>query len=458
MLELPDDLLAELLKTFQVEAVEHVQTLNQSILQLERVPPEEQRRELVENALRAAHSLKGAARTVNSGGIEALSHSLEHVLEQAHKTTNTLEPALCDVLYQVLDGIQKILNGQAVDIAALQSRLNVALGSPIAEPETLSASAEVRPEEAVMATAEDTIRVTINKLDSLMAQTGELVTSKTNARQRIDDLQHVRQSITSWPNDWREMKEILKHLHGEPAQRLKNILAQHAADVQRLTRSLDDFEQSLNRDVMRLDMVTADLQEDVRRTRMLPFQTIVLPLERTVRDAARTEGKQVTFVIEGRDVEIDKKVLEILKDPLQHLLRNAVSHGIQRSEERAAAGKPAQGLVQLIVRQRGSEISLTVSDDGKGFDLAALRQAAQREPSEDQDDNIDNIISLAFLPGVSTAEEVTTISGRGIGLDVVRQHIGDIHGRIAVNHQFGAGTSIELIVPSSVTMTRGLMV
>lgn len=457
MPDLPDDLLRELLKTFQIEAAEHLQTLNQTLLKIERETDDAQRRELVQEAFRAAHSLKGAARSVDYQDIEQLAHSIETVLQGARDTDTGLEPKVCDVLYAILDGIQTLLSGQSIDTAPLYARL-ASIDVPIPADSAQTGSIKPELEEPVMPThTDETIRVAVSQLDELMAQSGELLISKINAEQRVTDVRSLRQQLARWPRAWREIKTLLKHVNGESGQRLQGLLAQHFDDLQTMTRTFDAFEQALNSDALRLEMVTTDLQDDVRRVRMLPFQTIALGLERAVRDVARSEDKQIVFTITGSDTELDKKVLETLKDPLLHLLRNAVSHGIETPAEREAAGKPVKGQIKLLVRQRGSEVSLTVSDDGRGFDLVALSQAGQVDYREDGS-NIDEVISLAFLPGITTAKQITTISGRGVGLDVVRQRVEAIHGRLSVHNTLGKGVAIELIVPSSMTMSRGLII
>lgn len=462
MPDIPDDLMRELLQTFRIEAAEHLQTLNQAFLKIERMPGDEDRRELIQDAFRAAHSLKGAARAVDIRSIETLAHSIENVLQQARDSDTAPEPSVCDVLYMMLDGIQHSLDGDEIDVALLQARLSVLVGSASLPSSPAPPNTKIEREterEAALLSIDETIRIPVSKLDELMAQTGELLISKINADQRITDLQLIRQELARWPRAWREIKALLGQTNGEPRQRLQELLLQHHTYLQALARSLEQFEQALNNDTLHLGLVTTDLQEDVRRARMLPVQTVSLGLERVVRDAAHMEGKLVAFSIEGRDIEVDKKVLETLKDPLVHLLRNAVSHGIEAPEEREAAGKPREGQVRLVIRQRGSEVSLTVSDDGRGFDLESLSQAGNSALADGQDGgSSEDIISLAFLPGVTTSRQITAISGRGVGLDVVRQRIEDIHGRIAVNSVPGQGAAIELTVPSSLTMTRGLVV
>lgn len=458
MPDIPDDLMRDLLKTFRIEASEHLQTLNQALLKIERVEGKDTRRDLLQNAFRAAHSLKGAARSVGLQDIEQISHHLESVLDSARSTNTAPEPAVCDVLYQMLDGVQHLLDGQAVDVTGLYAKLSAVIGdmpdtvSAPSQPDTVSTANDALTPKG----QDETIRIAISKIDELMAQTGELLVSKINAEQRVTDMQAIRQELARWPRLWRELAPLLNHLNGDAGLRLRGLLSQHHEYLQNLTRRFDTFEQALTGDALHLSMVTNDLQDDMRRVRMLPFQTIILSLQRAVYDAARTEGKQVDFHIDGHTVELDKKVLEALKDPLLHLLRNAVAHGIETPDERQTANKPIMGRIQLSVRQRGSEVSLTVRDDGRGFDVEALRQAAQARGGQVIDS--DDMIALAFQAGVTTAQEVTAIAGRGVGLDVVRQCIEDIHGRLSVHNQPGAGVTIELTVPASVTMMRGLVI
>ncbi|MBZ0303319.1 MAG: response regulator [Anaerolineae bacterium] len=461
MTDLPDEVLHELLQSFHIEAVEHLQTLNQSLLKLERAADEKRRQALVQDAFRAAHSLKGAARAVDAEQIGTLAHSLESILQQARSTDATIEASVCDVLYGMLDAIQAALDGQEIDISAFQARLAAVTDTePVtAAPPLSEALAEERPEETgFRVISDDTIRVAVSKLDTLMAQSGELVISKISAEQRLSDLQIIHEQLAQWPRTWREIQAAVDHLNGSGG-RLKELLGRHHERLQAVTRSLDTLERALRSDTIRLGMTTADLQADVRRVRMLPLQTITLGLERAVRDTARVEGKQVDFSVEGGEVELDKKVLETLKDPLLHLLRNAVGHGIETPDVRRAAGKAVEGHVRLTVRQRGNEVSLAVADDGRGFDLEALRQAGRNGSNRILEDAIaEDILSLAFLPGITTSPQVTAISGRGVGLDVVRQRIEAIHGRIVVDNVPGEGASIELIVPTSLAMTRGLLV
>jgi len=461
MPDLDDELLQELLSTFRAEAAEHLQTMNQSLLKLERAPDATLRPKIVRDAFRAAHSLKGAARAVSQQEIESLAHTMESVFQQARDTGLVLNADICDVLYDALDAIEQILNGQAVDIDPLQVRL-VSLVESDAHFVVLGSdgAAIEAPAKQPSLPMEDTIRVSVAKLDDLMAQVGELLVARISTEQRLAEARQISHQFDLWAKSWREVKALAPKFDGEAGRRLQTVLEQHNSHASALMEAYRKLDQGINRDAVRLGIVTTGLQDRVRNVRMVPFQVLVFALERAVRDAARTTDKSVRFAVEGSHIELDKKILEIMKDPLLHLIRNAVAHGIEPADERVAAGKPAEGLVLVRLQQRGNEVHIDVNDDGRGFDFEALRSAYVRRTGTALDENAseEEILGLAFLPGVTTTSEVTAIAGRGVGLDVVRQSLANIQGRISVESVPGGGTQFHLVVPTSLALMRGLLV
>lgn len=490
-----ESMMQELLQTFRVEAVEHVQILNQSLLMMERKPTADAMRRHLQDAFRAAHSLKGAARAVNLKSIEAIAHAMENILQQARDAGRVLDADTCDGLYDGLDGIQALLEDREIDTEQLQLRLAdmANLNSGESHSELVNESPQKPIENMVEETpapaipeppapahapvsapltsadnneahilnglsASDTIRVSTDKLDDLMAQVGELIVLKISADQRQIDVRAIRHHMMRWSKMWSEIQHSLGHLNGNLSKQAYESLRRYGQEMEALVQSFNEMDQAITRDTLRLNMVTNSLQDKVRHVRMIPFQTLVLALERAVRDAARTQEKDISFFVQGGDVELDKKVLETLKDPLLHLLRNAVVHGIEDEAGRLKRGKDSTGQIHLSVALKGSEVHITVRDDGRGFDLDHLRKIYQQRGGEGAEASDDEIISMAFLPGVSTATDITTLSGRGVGLDVVRQQIEAIQGRISVSTNAGYGSSFNLVVPISLAMTRGLLV
>ncbi|MCZ7546383.1 MAG: hybrid sensor histidine kinase/response regulator [Anaerolineae bacterium] len=321
-----------------------------------------------------------------------------------------------------------------------------------------------------------------------MAQASELLVSSISLEQRLTDVRQMRDRHAQWRKAWRKVRPAYARLsralgaavdeddgdrdeaagdgagaNGDAPQDRYHVdfapLLDFLHVTQRYMREsaahLLALDQDMSQDHLRMSMVASDLQDGVRRVRMLPFETILGGFQRMVRDLSRQLEKEVNFNVIGEQVELDKRVLEAIKDPIMHLLRNAIDHGIESPDERVRAGKDPEGYVTLIVEQRGGEILITIGDDGRGIDPESLKRAALRigKLSKQEADVLDDdeAISLIFLPGLSTKDSVTTTSGRGIGMDVVRQNIERLRGSVIVQNRPGLGTVFQLTVPASLT-------
>ncbi len=227
---------------------------------------------------------------------------------------------------------------------------------------------------------------------------------------------------------------------------------------------LGDLARLYTSDTMHLSLVIEEMEDEIKRLRMQPFSTITTPFARMVRDLARQSGKEAVLTIMGGDTEVDKRILEGIKDPLTHILRNAIDHGIEKPEQRVAAGKARTGQITLSAEQNGKEILVRVSDDGIGLDIESIRQAVSRMPATQRGGrdarmmNESELIDAMFFLGISTSRIITDVSGRGVGLNVVRNNIESLHGRIDVDWQPGEGTVFTLVLPLALTGTRGLLV
>lgn len=493
--------LAELVTMFKSEARDHLATINRNLLSVERGNTEGNLQACLEDIFRSAHSLKGAARSVGFGQIEAIAHHLESVFSAARRGQLELAPAVCDVLYRGLDTIEAILaniNGieeAQIDVAALLDQLEMVrqgkapLQADSAAPQTPVPPPEAAPQEpageevlaeeprgpesqrAASSTpgngGDETIRVGLTKIEELMAQADELLVSKISSEQRLADLRRIRLDLDHWQRDKRKRngsrtRRPSSNGHGVDQDAVLATLGAYQQLVNELAARLTEFEKNLTGDALRLGLVTANVQDGIRRARMLPFHTILGGFRRMVRDLSRELGKDIAFEEIGTEVELDKKVLEEIRDPLMHLLRNAIAHGIETSEERETLQKPRQGTVTLQVVHQGSLVDITVSDDGRGLDLEAIRKAALKARVMDRAElealPKEEVSRLVLLPGVTTSRMVTGLSGRGVGLDVVRQKINDLHGDIEITSQPGEVTSFHLTVPVSLATTHGLLI
>lgn len=508
-----DALMQELLQMFAVEANEHIQTLSQSLLRLEKNPAEGEKHELLNAAFRAAHSLKGSARAVELMDIEGIAHDAEAVLSAVRSGKLEIGPDIVDVLLSANDAIQNLVEGQTPDPAQLgglrqklkdaaEGRLVSAAPKPPEPPpiepppsvvtaekaaspevskplaqwqaapakkEEKTKKAPIKPSPLSTGASEETIRVSVEKLDDLMAQAGELIVSKISAEERLRELRDLRTLMGRWEKVWSETNDLQRRLdrlaREEEQAEWKEVLEFLATSHRYFTESVEKMralDKAMTSDNMRMTLVTQALQEEIRRVRMLPVETLVPTMERVVRDVARASQKKAQLVVRGADVELDKKVLEDLKDPLVHLLRNSVDHGIEPPEDRQLRGKPEVGTVTVAVTQRGGNVHIIVADDGKGLDAAAIRRSAvekglilqhDAEVMPDEDAYL-----LIFQAGLSTKREVTEVSGRGVGMDVVKAQLENLQGRINVKSVPGEGTEFHLIVPISLATIRGLIV
>ena len=233
---------------------------------------------------------------------------------------------------------------------------------------------------------------------------------------------------------------------------------QHTAEnLRRLEKGLEKVAANITEDAVFLKHVTVPLSDAVHRARMLPFAEACEGLDRMARDLAHSADKDVELVVEGGEVELDRSVLEGLKDPLRHLVRNAVAHGVETPEVRHAAGKPVLARVTVAAMLRGAQVEVSVEDDGRGLDLAALRSAARQRGLPDAADERE-LARLIFLPGLSTSHTVTDVSGRGVGLDVVKSSVEAVHGTVEVRSLAGGGTRFALTVPLTLTTLRAVLV
>jgi two-component system chemotaxis sensor kinase CheA len=437
--QLPEDLLQELMVTFNVEARERLEAANRQLLALEASSDPAADAELVVEIFREVHSLKGAAAAVGLSDVRDLSHSLETLFERA-RSGEVLNPDVFDVVYQALDTIGSLIDGQSssdgpdADIANLLAELDKAAvtgfetakgGYPPpgdeGSDELDAAGATVRPdavaweeegssetvppaaESSAVTTAatdsstraaEETIRVATAKLDSLMAQVGELLVASIGAQQRSGEVAELLDMLNEAEAQWRETRPRYRKLISQLASpdedgqeatlgtrtdELEHLLAfmQESDEREQLAvKQLSEFRQKLTIDSRRMAQIVSDLQDEVRRTRMLPASTIFAGFPRVVRDVARNLGKEAQLVVKGGEIEVDRAVLEQIKDPLVHLLRNAVDHGLEIPDRRELNGKPPTGTITVEATQRGDSLVISVSDDGAGIDLDKVRKTA----------------------------------------------------------------------------------
>ncbi|MCA9887750.1 MAG: hybrid sensor histidine kinase/response regulator [Anaerolineae bacterium] len=345
------------------------------------------------------------------------------------------------------------------------------------QPEAVHAKHENEHEQStatmtmVLRPPEETLRVAVRKLDHLMAEVSELLVARMQSDERRRQISEVRRDLMKWQRHWRGVRASYIRLVRRQQESdsalppelvaLIKFMETNERYLSRVTRQLTQLGQHMAQDNMQLTALSDLLQDDVASLRMMPFESIVGSFQRMVRDISREQNKEIHLEIIGAHVEIDKMVLDALKDPLVHLLRNSVDHGLEDGDTREAAGKAHTGSLILKVEQRGSEIVIIVGDDGRGFDINRIKQKAMQvgliTPADAEKMSDTDARMLVFSSGFSTNDQVTAISGRGLGMDIVRTRIEGLRGRIEVESNSGEGTTITLHVPVSLTRIRGVL-
>lgn len=478
---------AQLLQTFEQELQEYCQVLNRALLQLEKEPSVDEQRTYLDEAFRAAHSAKGGARAVGLVDVEALTHGLEEVLGALRRGQRELSPAVFDQLYAAVDMLIAVADtgGQAQDgeavrllLAQLAAGTNGGMPAPARKPPEHSVAANApEPVRAASdrqtpAASAETVRVTAARLDELLDLLGELVVPRLEGAEAIKALRGLREDLERWQQAWWGLGPMARQVTldqfatgkaAAPAtQQLFKFLEYNAASLSRFDAALADLETRLTSTTEQIGDLTTALQANVKHLRMVPFGQLTDRLERVVRDLLRGADKEVRLMLIGSDTELDRHVLEQMKDPLMHLLRNAIDHGIEPTSERQQRGKPVTGRVVVAAAQRGGTIEIEVEDDGTGLDPAAIRRVAVERgvvsPSEVATLPDSELMRLIFLPGFSTRSEVNQFSGRGVGLDVVARSVEQLGGQIDINSTPGQGTSLIMRLPLTLATMRAVLV
>lgn len=472
---------SDLLNIFWVEVGDYLQNLNRALLQTEAAAAPDP--EVLREMNRLAHSMKGAARAVGINVIETVAYYLEEIFEGALRNRIALEPAVCDLLYDALDVIQNVVNGgenNADQLSSTVTRLEQLITE--SKPEQPFIKTEVVEHPTIITTqtlslkqdefttipmpvAEDSVRVPVSRMDQLMGEVSELLVARMHSEEQVEDFEKLQKLNRRWQKEWRSVRaayiRLARRLQHHPDSLPEEVLTifHFLEENQRYLMDSNRQLTSLSRDMAQfnnsLTMLTEQLQEDISGLRLVPFETVVPGLQRLMRDLARDTGKEVHLEIDGASVEMDKTALDALKEPIMHLLRNAVDHGLEMPEQRGKAGKLALGLVRIAVEQRGKEILIRVSDDGSGLDANRLTQTALESqiitPQQATTLTLEEAYNLVFYPGLSTNDEVTSLSGRGIGMDIVRTRVESLRGRVQVESAPGRGTTFVLRIPMSLT-------
>lgn len=413
-----------ILQIFLLESVEQLAEMEEALIALEAQPEDE---ETLRRIFRIAHTLKGNASTLGYQEVERFAHTLEDLFERLLNRALPVTGGLITLLLQACDALREIVADAAAgnDLllplhAALLSRLSQESPGATAEEEAAGLTLSERRQRRFGRRQEDalhwterakTLRVSIEKLDHLLDLTGEITIARGRFRQLLEDRDH-----RSW--------DVLLEAHRG------------------------------------MDRLCMELQEQIMKVRVVPIGPTFRQYLRAVRDLARAHGKVIRLSIQGEDVEVDTTVIEHLRDPLTHMVRNAIDHGIEPPEVRKDRGKNPSGRVTLRASHDAGNLVIQISDDGEGFNRdRILQQAIQRGMvTESPPLSDEEVFRLVLEPGFSTAETVTELSGRGVGMDIVRRNIETLRGFLAIASTKGEGSTLTIRLPLTLAIIEGFLV
>ncbi len=480
-----DALAARLLATFVDELEEQLRALDEDLLALEKDPADA---EHLRSVFRIAHTLKGASRAAGVHVIEEVCHALESMCAAARDAKIPLAGSQISLLFAGSDALadagriiregrdaststvvrellQQLRRRASAAESAERARPAAAVLGPEPDRRTPAVILKVPEPEPIVAVAsalpdrDDQIRVGAKQLDSLVTAAGELLGMTGMIGDRPADADAVAESIRAWRVEWRRGAGAHRQSPegaAAPAS-LIGLMASVDDHLSRLDRQVGELARAIGDDARTLGGTTSRLVENVRRLRMRPFGDIAELLPRAARDVAASVNKEVGLVVEGQEVEADRTVLDALREPLLHLVRNAIDHGLETPDARTRAGKEPQGRVTVRAELGGDWLSVTIADDGAGLDVpsirALLKERGRDVPVEDRD-----VARTLFESGFSTRRIATNISGRGVGLDIVRVAAERLGGTVNVQWVPGAGTTFTIEVPVSVATLRALLV
>jgi len=424
-----DEDMREIFDSYLVESKEILDHLSQDLITLEKNPADEN---LINNIFRGVHTLKGTSSFLGFNQITELTHTSEDLLNKLRKGDLIADVKIIDILIEAHNAASILLqriesrNLQPIELNGILEKLRGAMQKQ-QDKVQIENIEKVKKEEIPQASetfnimqqraADSTIRVDIERLDDLMNLVGELVLARNRLAQATQTLLEKYERI-----------EMSKHI----------------ADVS-----------------SQIDFVTTELQMAVMKTRMIPIEKVFNGLPLLARDLMRTTGKEVDLQIYGKETELDKSIIEELNDPLVHMVRNAIDHGIESPEERKKQGKPQQGIVVVNAERDGNYILITMEDDGRGIDTEQIKQRAIEKglisEAQAQEMSTTEFLNMIFIPGFSTKHETTNVSGRGVGMDVVKTNIAKLKGIVEINSEVGKGTIITLKVPLTLAIIQGLL-
>lgn len=459
----PELLRARLLKTFRLEMADHLQQLSNGLLALEKCEENQDQTETINLLFRSAHSLKGAARSVELADIEELCHRLEALFASCREKGGGLNAEELTDAFDMLKGLEEFQSqADSSQDSAVREQPEIQPDAKVGPPASSAVKEESKDQHpkniannaADAKQLEKTIRVDVSKFDMLFELAGEMHLLRSQGEVLFEKVKSFD------PNSFRQAKATSpwgKHPNQQSDPAVQVLMARpdrgEARGRGEVGRWFQAFQREFSAFTRQLAGISRRFQNEIHQVRLLPFRDACFGLERVVRDVCRQSNKEAELQIVGGDITVDRAIIEALTAPLIHLVRNAVDHGIENAADRISSGKSPTGNVCVAAKRAGQSIVIQISDDGAGVDVGKLHHSGSVHDRDTGTMPLDSI----FEPGITSSNTVTEISGRGVGLDVVRNAISTLAGSVSVSSTPGKGTVFELTLPASLSFIKSVV-
>ncbi|MFN3872140.1 MAG: chemotaxis protein CheA [Ignavibacterium sp.] len=462
---LNDPEMKEIVDSFLVESKEIIDSLDLDLIDLEKNPTDDN---LLNKVFRSFHTIKGSAGFLNLNKLTSLTHRCEDILNKLRKKEAQLDSAIMDSILLGYDKMKELINSielnhnEDVDVENVIQKLQLTI-SRLEGNSELTPKIPVEKKSRKGRKKKNIADLTITENQNKVIPESEEINKTLRSDEQKNEVENNNQENRKADNSIRVDVEKLDELLNMVSELVlgRNRLAQINLEVSRefegtqLARELEDTTKLI-------DMMTNELQQLVMKTRMVKIGKVFNKYPRLVRDLSKTANKKINLIIEGEETELDKTLIEEINDPLVHIIRNSIDHGIEKEEERIKAGKNPAGTIKLSAEHEGNNIIITIEDDGKGIDPEMIKSKAVSKGliSQQKADELSkqDLLNLIFLPGFSTAEVVTNISGRGVGMDVVKTNVTKLRGMINLESTVGVGTKIQIKLPLTLAIISGMIV
>ncbi len=501
---------SHVMEMFIYEAREQLEDINYLLLKLEKDPGS---RDMGNHLMRCMHTLKGSASMVYANHVETLSHRCEDLIEQYLQAEQPIPEELFDLLFRTVDEINFLLDSLQNKGAEQPQKYDFLLeeleqfltseksGEPVVQQPMRVEKQAIQPKATETVTApkasvagpsprKDTyLRLNINTMNHLLNLAAELVISNNQFKSQLDRLKELSPILNTKMKIFRDTEDYLNSIIREGTrlqeaisaiqeetpgtsesiknqmENLQQVLENVKAlqdEITTISHILKDNSKTYDENLQKLNKLSNELLDEIMQARLVPINMLFQRFHRPIRDLAREMNKQIQLRMSGEETELDRRLIEDLYEPLLHIIRNAIDHGLETPQEREAVGKPAEGILEIKASQDRNQVIIEISDDGRGIDVEAIRQTAIEKGLLTEEDiarlSEQELFELLFHPGFSTSEKTTKVSGRGVGLDVVKSQIEKAKGDIRIFTEKGKGTTFNIRVPISLSVVQSMLV